>query len=106
MRKILYILACVFVIAVSASCGGGGKEEHHASSAQLEAAKNAGREAARKIISREFTDSMEFHGAILEANSEKSKFAIEGEPECVAAFDSAFISTIRTTRPDLAAKLQ
>lgn len=76
------------------------------SDAQLEEARNAGREAARKIITREFADSMEFHGAILDANAERSRFSMQNRKESVAAFDSAFISTIRTTRPDLARQLQ
>ncbi|MDE6272053.1 MAG: hypothetical protein K2M31_03495 [Muribaculaceae bacterium] len=74
--------------------------------AQLEEARNAGREAARKIITREFADSMEFHGAILDANAERSRFSLQNRKESEAAFDSAFISTIRTTRPDLARQLQ
>ena len=73
MKKVLYIASALIFAGMAVSCGGGKSDEHHASSAQLEAARNAGREAARKIITREFTDSMEFHGAILEANAEKSK---------------------------------
>lgn len=72
----------------------------------IEAAKNSGREAARVIITQEFTDSMEFHGAILEAASKKSGYQIEKQTKCEAAFDSAFISTIRTVRPDLARQLK
>lgn len=89
------------ILLLSACSGSSGE-----SRGELEAAKNAGREAARKIVTREFTDSMEFHGAILEANAEKSKFKIANQPKCEQAFDSAFYSTIRATRPDLASQLK
>lgn len=71
----------------------------------IEAAVMQGRTDARRIINREFKDSMEFHGALLEANAHKSVYAIENHPRCQAAYDSAFISTIRTVRPDLARQL-
>ena len=68
--------------------------------------KNAGREAARRIIVREWTDSMAFQNAVLEARAAKSVYEMAHRTKSVAAFDSAFISTIRTTRPDLARQLQ
>lgn len=111
MNGFKYILlgaaACLTIIL--GSCGNRAGSENSGSGeteAQLEEARNAGREAARKIITREFKDSMEFHGAILDANAEKSRFNIQERPQSAAAFDSAFISTIRTTRPDLARQLR
>lgn len=71
----------------------------------IEAAVMQGRSDARRIINREYKDSMEFHGALLEANARKSAYDLEEKPKCEAAYDSAFISTIRTTRPDLARQL-
>lgn len=103
-----YFIIAILIFGLSA-CGGksgSSSADSHETDAQLEEARNAGREAARKIITREFKDSMEFHGAILDANAEKSRFHIAERPESAAAFDSAFISTIRTTRPDLARQLQ
>ena len=89
--------------------GCGGKGENGApqeSDAQIEAARNAGREAARTLVTRQFADSMEFHGALLDANARKSAYHLDTLPRCEAAYDSAFISTIRATRPDLAAMLE
>lgn len=103
----IFFAALLALLLAGASCSGNKQSNaQEETSAQLEEARNAGREAARKIIIREFTDSMEFHTAILDANAEKSKFTMQGRKQSEAAFDTAFINTIRTTRPDLAAKLQ
>ena len=91
-----------------ASCGGKAAKEIETSeetTAMIEAAVMQGRSDARRIINREYKDSMEFHGALLEANARKSAYDLEEKPKCEAAYDSAFISTIRTTRPDLARQL-
>lgn len=102
--KLRYILILPLLALIASACSG--HSEKVESDAQIEAAVNAGREAARKIITRQFADSMEFHGAILDANAERSKLELDSLPHCAAAYDSAFISTIRTVRPDLADKLQ
>lgn len=105
--KRLYAIP-VLALACLASCGGENRngDAKGETEAQIEEATIAGREAARKIITRTFKDSMEFHGAILDAAAEKSRFTIEKRTQSEAAFDSAFISTIRTTRPDLANQLK
>lgn len=72
---------------------------------QMEAAKE-GREAARVIITKEWKDSMELQHALLEARAANSKYEIEGKTRCKASFDTAFMNTIRTVRPDLADQLQ
>ncbi|MDE6811305.1 MAG: hypothetical protein K2J15_03035 [Muribaculaceae bacterium] len=106
-KVFLIIVAAVIAPMLVASCSSKQTAgENQESEAQIEAARNAGREAARLIITREFADSMEFHGAILEAASRKAPYQMDKQPGCVAAFDSAFISTIRTVRPDLARRLQ
>lgn len=95
------------LLMILGSCGGrGGEDAGKETPRQIEKAANAGREAARKVITRQFADSMEFHGALLEANAEKSRYRLDSLPRCEAAYDSAFISTIRTTRPDLADMLK
>ncbi|MDE5842821.1 MAG: hypothetical protein K2H35_03685 [Muribaculaceae bacterium] len=105
--KYLLVIPVLAMALSAASCSTKQAEKGSTESeAQLEAARNAGREAARLIITREFADSMEFHGAILEAASRKAAYQLDKQPGCVAAFDSAFISTIRTVRPDLARQLQ
>lgn len=93
-------------LLAAGGCGDKKGEAAHETAAQLDSARNAGREAARKIIVREWKDSMQFQEAVLSARAEKSKFEMAGRKESTAAFDSAFISTIRATRPDLAKQLQ
>ena len=71
---------------------------------QMEAAKE-GREAAKKIITREWPDTLRLQEAILEARAANSKYDMDGKPGCKASFDTAFFNTIRTVRPDLADQL-
>ncbi|MDE6294973.1 MAG: hypothetical protein K2M03_02805 [Muribaculaceae bacterium] len=107
MKKIILLFAVI--ISLMSSCGTNKRDADGnpiETEAQLDSARNAGREAARKIIVREWTDSMQFQNAILEARAAKSKYEMANRRQSVAAFDSAFISTIRTTRPDLARELQ
>lgn len=80
-------------------------EKSEETTAMIEAAVMQGRTDARRIVNLQFKDSMEFHGALLEANAHKSAYQLENKPRCQAAYDSAFISTIRTTRPDLSRQL-
>ena len=104
MKKALYV-AILTLAAISTGCGSKEAksiEKSEETTAMIEAAVMQGRTDARRIINRQFKDSMEFHGALLEANAHKSAYQLENRPRCQAAYDSAFISTIRTTRPDLA----
>ncbi|MDE5902483.1 MAG: hypothetical protein K2O78_06325 [Muribaculaceae bacterium] len=106
MKKYIASLALACLLG---ACGSKQAKEMEASeetTAQIEAAIIQGRGDARRIINRTFNDSMAFHAALLEANSHKSAYQLDNKPRCQAAYDSAFISTIRTTRPDLARMLQ
>ena len=108
MKRLMIAAAAGMLLA---SCGGKAAkdvdeiETSEVTTAMIEAAVMQGRSDARRIINREYKDSMEFHGALLEANARKSAYDLEEKPKCEAAYDSAFISTIRTTRPDLARQL-
>ena len=72
---------------------------------QMEAAKK-GRAAAKEIVTKNWTDSMQLQQAILEARAVKSKYEMEKKEDCAAAFDTAFFNAIRTARPDLAGQLK
>lgn len=72
---------------------------------QMEAAKE-GREAAKEIVTKNWTDTMQLQLALLDARAKNSKYEIAGKTQCKAKFDSAFFGTIRTVRPDLADQLQ
>lgn len=100
-------MAAALAIAVC-SCGNKSTQEtgEIETQAQIDSARNAGREAARKIIIKEWKDSMEFQNAVLEATAGRNRYDLARKQKCSEAFDSAFISTIRTTRPDLARELR
>lgn len=72
---------------------------------QMEAERE-GREAARYVVNNNWPDSMQLQGAILDARAKNSKYEMEGKKKCKERFDSAFYSTIRTVRPDLATQLE
>lgn len=72
---------------------------------QMEAAKE-GRNAAKAIVNRNWTDTMQLQQAILEARAGNSKYELNGKDKCKAAFDTAFFNTIRTVRPELADQLK
>ena len=71
---------------------------------QMEADRR-GREAAKLIVGKEWPDTMQLQMAILDARAQSSEYEIDGKDKCKAIFDSTFVSTIRTVRPDLARQL-
>lgn len=87
------------------ACGGKDGVKHE-SAADIEAAHNDGRETARQFVNRPWRDTLELQRALLEARAEQSKYTRAGRQESAAAFDSAFVSTLRTIRPDVARELQ
>lgn len=86
------------------SCGG--EKTDSVSGEALEAARMAGRNAAKTFVSREWKDSLELHGQLLEVAAERSTYTMQNRSEELAAFDSAFISTVRVTRPGLAERIE
>ena len=105
MKKLAYI----GIILLVASCGNNKSADGNGvveTPQEIEQAHMAGRAAARRIVNRVFNDSSELHSLILEANAEKSAYETAKKQKCIAAYDSAFISTIRVTRPDLAGMLE
>lgn len=96
-------IAGLALLLLAAGCNGTEKTE--ATTAEIEAAQMEGRNAAKEFVSRDLSDTLKMQHHILEAKSKQSKYLIEKKPECAAAFDSAFISTLRTVRPDMADEL-
>lgn len=70
-----------------------------------EAAIIEGREAARIFVQRNWKDTTELQGLLLEARTKQSKYRMAGKERSAQAFDSAFVSTLRTVRPDVAREL-
>ena len=81
-------------------------EKTEAITAEITAAQMEGRRAAGKILAPEWQDTVKLQHALLDAKVKQSKYILEGKKECADAFDSAFISTIRTVNPRLAKKIR
>ena len=85
-----------------ASCSSSGSGE---SAAEIEQATNAGREAARKFVNTVWTDTLALQTQLLEARANACRYDT-ASPRQKAAYDSAFVSTIRTIRPEIARELE
>lgn len=99
MRGILLILP----VALLCSCAGTEKTE--GITAEITAAQMEGRKAAGAILGREWKDTTRLQRALIETKAKQSQYLIDGKPECAAAFDSTFVSTIKTVNPELAKKI-
>lgn len=100
----LIAIAAISVVA----CSGGekGSDQSAETEEEIEAARMDGRMTARNFINREWTDTVMLQHELLHAKSIQSKYLLEGKKRCAAAFDTAFIHTIRTVNPSLARELQ
>ena len=98
--KEMRIAGLGFMFLLMGACGQ--TERTEATVAEIEAAQMEGRNVAKDFVSRDLSDTMKMQRHILEAKSRQSKYLIDKKPECAAAFDSAFVSTLRTVRPDIA----
>lgn len=91
------------------SCGRNAEkkfEQGQENAADVEAAMMQGREAARIFINRKWTDTAELQRNLLEARARRCVYDTTGRRESAAAFDSGFVSTIRTVNPEIARHLQ
>lgn len=107
MRNILYLSLCVLCAMLLASCGGSGEGSEGAgkvSASQIEEAHLAGREAAREFVRREWKDTMQLQELLIDAAAKAAKY--DSITRLRAAYDSAFISTVRTVNPGIAAELE
>ena len=101
LRNIFVIgLFCLLVFSCKQT------EETEGITAEITAAQMEGRRAAGIILGPEWKDTTKLQMALIEAKAKQSQYLIDGKPECAAAFDSTFISTIRTVNPTLAKKLK
>lgn len=81
-------------------------EKTEAITAEITAAQLEGRKAAGLILGPEWKDTVELRKALLDIKTRQSKYILDGKQECAEAFDSTFISTIRTVNPELARKIR
>lgn len=92
-------LACLIAAAALAGCAGNEKAEE--ATADITAAQMMGRNSARDILTRNWKDTALLMKEISMARSQKCRFDTTGHPECGAAFDTAFIRTLRAVDPRL-----
>lgn len=81
-------------------------ERTEATVAEIEAAQMQGREAARPFLRAGELDSMQLHGMLLEVSTKRGEYTRQKRISERDAFDSTFISTVRTVRPGLADEIQ
>lgn len=107
-RLIRFIISSGFFIGIfliiPACSPAGNRVAVEETAEQIEDARIAGREAARTFISRDWRDSLELQSHMIEAGMIRAKY--DSLPQQQAAYDSAFISTVRTVRPEVAAQLE
>lgn len=97
--------AALLLLLAAGGCSSKGEQAAaEEEAAQIEHARMAGREAARVFVNTIWRDTIEIQHRLLEAAEKRSKF--DGKPKSTEAFDSAFISTVRTVRPDVATQLE
>lgn len=109
MKINIGILGCLGLLFATpfwgVSCSTKGEQAAAAETAeQIENARIDGRETARGFINRHFSDSLEMQQEMVEAGTRRSRY--DSLPQSREAFDSAFISTVRTVRPEVARELQ
>ncbi len=107
MKNILLKISLPLLLilpAVASSCARTEKTE--AVTADIVAAQMEGRNAAREFIRRDWHDTTGIHRSLDNVRTQRLKYDTIGRNDCSEAFDSAFISTIRTVKPDLANKIR
>ncbi|MCM1152534.1 MAG: hypothetical protein NC328_02625 [Muribaculum sp.] len=108
MKK-LFILTVVSVALIGTGCSsktGKQIEESEETAAEIEAAMMAGRNAAKEFVTEQWSDTFGLQRRLLDVRAQSSKYTIDKKPRSAAAFDSTFVSTMRTVRPELADQLQ
>lgn len=106
INKIIASLGIVSLLLLPASCGGNKDNKAGEDVADIEAAAMEGREAARIFLNHPWRDTIELQRQLLEARAKQSKFSGAGKRQSAAAFDSAFVSTLKTVNPAVARELE
>ena len=103
MKRIYILLSAALLLCAACSRKEVEAEETSAETvAEIEAAQMMGRDAARDFTGRQWNDTLDLQRHLMDVKSVQSKFELEGKKQCAAAFDSAFVSTMQTVRPELA----
>ena len=99
MKILYYIVGAVIALTLLLGCG---ESAHNGeTAAEIETAKIEGRMAARKIITRHWSDTSALQKEIENSRSLRARYDSLGHKKSAETFDSAFVSTIRTVNPIL-----
>lgn len=111
LLKFLIAIVCIAFVFSFASCNdnevkkvtnGKYTEKTEETTAEIEAAMMMGRNKARNFLNRNLTDSAEFDNHLRKVRSTRRSYIKRKWNKSADAFDSIFISTIKTVKPDLA----
>lgn len=103
--KVIMAVGAIGLLSL-ASCNSKSMEQSEETAAEIEAAQLEGREAARVFVNRPWRDTIELQGRLLEARAAQSKYVRAKKPRCAEAYDSAFVSTLRTVNMSVADELE
>ncbi len=95
------------ILGASLLSGGCARTERtEAVVADIEAAQMQGRKAARPLLIDNPSDTNLIRRHLREISDVKNAYDSIGRHDCAAAYDSAFISTVRSVNPGLADKVR
>ena len=98
MKKILYTLATIATLTLTA-CGGGG-DSFDRDQVTADAAH-----AANVIMASAGNDTLKIQHAIIEAHAVRSKYVLDGNEEAAQFFDQVLADSLRAVAPQLAAEI-
>lgn len=81
-------------------------EKAEGQTAEMEAAQMMGRQAAKSLVTKKWTDTTQLNTYIDTLNSQRARFLYGKQPSDYAAYDSAYIRTVRAVDPDMADRIQ
>ncbi len=105
IKRSIFTLAAVSLMIPAVACSkqeAARTESAEETEAEIEAAMMQGRSTAREFLNQEWKDTLQLMQHLLKAKSVQSEYVINKRPKAAEAFDSAFISTIRSVDPQLA----
>ena len=99
MKKIIYTVGAIIALTLLYGCSDSEKTGENAT--EIEAAKIAGRNAARSIITRHWDDTSLLRKEVERQRALRLRYDSIGHRRSAASFDSAFVSTVRPMTPIL-----
>lgn len=95
----LLLLPAAALSALLFSCGGIEKSEDV--TAEIVAAQMEGRKDARNVVNLNSSDTAVWKQEIEKSRRRATEYADSGKMECALAYDSIFVSTVKTVRPEM-----